>query len=96
MKYANNAFEQMVNCVAKVISVKGNKHICLFAQRDIEKDEELLFDYGYTPEKRGDIPWMREFVSKFFFDTQTETEMLEAQKSKNKSSNMTDNNLYSD
>ena len=78
MKYANNGFEAMVNCISKVTAVKGNRHICLYAKRDIEEGEELLFDYGYTPLKRGEIPWMRDFVNKYFFDTKTQTEMKES------------------
>lgn len=48
----------------------------LFAKRDIEEGEELFFNYGYTPDKRAEIPWMNHFVRKFFFDTKTEDEMI--------------------
>jgi len=31
MKYANNTFEDMVNCYSRVIYVEGRRHICLYA-----------------------------------------------------------------
>ena len=38
----------------------GALHLCLFARRDIEPNEELLFDYG---ERRRavieDLPWLK-------------------------------------
>ena len=58
MKYANNAFQDMANCKSRVLHSQGRKHICLFAATGIEPGEELLFDYGYSSEKRSEIEWM--------------------------------------
>ena len=36
------------NCYSRVISVNGNEHIIIFAQRDIKQWEELTYDYRFT------------------------------------------------
>lgn len=34
----------------RYILARGERHICLYAQRDIAANEELFFDYNYTNE----------------------------------------------
>lgn len=45
------------NCKMKVVVVDGQPKLCLFANKPIEKDTELRFDYGVK-----DLPW-RKYVS---------------------------------
>jgi len=73
MKYANNSFEGMVNCTSHIVNVKGRRHIVLYAKRRIEPGEEILFDYGYSLEKRKAIDWLRSFAQKYFFQDSDET-----------------------
>ena len=40
------------NCVMKIVEVDGKPHLCLFADRDIDRGEELRFDYGVS-----NLPW---------------------------------------
>ncbi|KAH3736572.1 N-lysine methyltransferase KMT5A-like isoform X3 [Dreissena polymorpha] len=40
------------NCKMKCIEVNKKPYLCLFAQRDIQTGEELLYDYGVS-----DLPW---------------------------------------
>lgn len=67
MKYANFASEDMTNCKARVVYVKGRRHICLYAKKIIEKGDEILFDYGYSEEKQTEIDWMNDFLRRYFF-----------------------------
>lgn len=36
------------NCFSRVVTVCGEEHIIIFAKRDIEKGEELSYDYRFT------------------------------------------------
>ena len=38
------------NVEVRYILARGERHICLYAQRDIAANEELFFDYNYTNE----------------------------------------------
>lgn len=49
------------NCRMKKIDVDGKPHLCLFVLKDIQKGEEITYDYGPF-----DWPW-REQVCIFFF-----------------------------
>ncbi|KAK5024150.1 histone methyltransferase set1 [Exophiala sideris] len=42
------------NCTAKIIRVGGTKRIVIYALRDIEKDEELTYDYKFEREIDSD------------------------------------------
>ncbi|KAK7903749.1 histone methyltransferase set1 [Exophiala xenobiotica] len=42
------------NCTAKIIRVGGTKRIVIYALRDIEKDEELTYDYKFEREFDSD------------------------------------------
>ncbi|KAK6364379.1 uncharacterized protein PV06_06266 [Exophiala oligosperma] len=42
------------NCTAKIIRVGGTKRIVIYALRDIEKDEELTYDYKFEREINND------------------------------------------
>ena len=72
MKYANNSFEGMINCTSRIINVEGRRHIVLYARRRIEPGEEILFDYGYSAKKRGEIDWLKSFSEKYFFQNDTD------------------------
>ena len=39
------------NCYSKVIEIDGRKHIVIFAQRDLETSEEVMYDYKFPVEK---------------------------------------------
>lgn len=68
MKFANNSFGAMANCRAKVIisHKNGQPRICLYADRAIAAGEELLFDYGFSADKKKELSWMGAFIRKFF------------------------------
>jgi SET domain-containing protein len=65
----------MANSKAKFYWVKGRIHIILCARRNIKPGEEILFDYGYTPDKYESMPWLSSFVRKYFFGTKMEKKM---------------------
>ncbi|KAF2671271.1 hypothetical protein BT63DRAFT_432328 [Microthyrium microscopicum] len=44
----------MPNCTAKIIKVDGTKRIVIYAMRDIQKDEELTYDYKFDREMNSD------------------------------------------
>lgn len=44
VRFANHS-KKNENVVAKVMFSQGMHKVCLFAKRDIEEDEEILFDY---------------------------------------------------
>lgn len=50
----NDATGAAVNCTMKVIIFKNNPHLCLFAVKDINYNEELRYDYGVE-----DLPWRK-------------------------------------
>ncbi|KAK9130532.1 hypothetical protein Sjap_011019 [Stephania japonica] len=41
------------NCVAKVISVRNEKKVVFFAERDINQGEEITYDYHFNHEDEG-------------------------------------------
>ncbi|KAK8914471.1 Histone-lysine N-methyltransferase ATX4 [Platanthera zijinensis] len=41
------------NCVAKVISIKNEKKVVFFAERDINPGEEVTYDYHFNREDEG-------------------------------------------
>lgn len=49
------------NSVMKKITVNGIHHLCLFATRDIDKDEEIIYWYG----EEG-LGWHKEVSIAFF------------------------------
>ena len=67
MKFVNNSFSEMVNCSAKITQANGYQRVTLHTIRPIENGEELYFTYGYSAETREKIPWMKGFINKYFF-----------------------------
>lgn len=53
-KYINDAEigDILNNCVMKLVMVENQPRLCLFANRDILKGEELRYDYG-----ESNLPW---------------------------------------
>ncbi|DBA02079.1 TPA: hypothetical protein N0F65_011146 [Lagenidium giganteum] len=49
-KFANHASGERANCEARIICVRGEHRIGLYAKRDITAGEELLYDYGWVHE----------------------------------------------
>ena len=43
------------NVEVRYILARGERHICLYAQRDIAANEELFFDYNYTNESPASL-----------------------------------------
>jgi len=47
LRFVNDSKEP--NIVPKIMTVNdSDKRICLYALKDIEKDDELFFDYGWS------------------------------------------------
>ncbi|XP_056014856.1 N-lysine methyltransferase KMT5A-A-like [Ostrea edulis] len=61
-KYINDAKngDPLNNCVMKLLTVENNPRLCLSANRNIERGEELRYDYGET-----NLPW-RQVCDKLF------------------------------
>ena len=70
MKFANNSFGAMSNCRSETFfsRIDGQQRICLVADRAIAAGEELLFNYGFSEEKRKELSWMADFERKYFPD----------------------------
>ncbi|XP_052271857.1 N-lysine methyltransferase KMT5A-like [Dreissena polymorpha] len=51
------------NCKMKCIEVNKKPYLCLFAQRDIQTGEELLYDYGVS-----DLPWKVSYIIYIIFN----------------------------
>lgn len=56
----NDSESNYANAKMMVVQVERKPHLCLFAQKDIEENEEIRFDYGVA-----DLPW-RQMVSGLF------------------------------
>jgi SET domain-containing protein len=48
-RFVNHSCEP--NCISKVLYIHGQKHIIIYAQRAIEKGEELTYDYKFPKEE---------------------------------------------
>ena len=50
-RFANHS-DHHANVWTRVMSVRGDHHICFFTKRKIERGEEITFDYRYEDEER--------------------------------------------
>lgn len=48
---------QHPNVKMKLMKLNGEPHLCIFALRDINKTEEIHYDYGVD-----DLPWRQEVI----------------------------------
>ena len=51
-RYINDGCGGKQNSTIKPVIVRGKPHLAVFAQRNIKKGEEILYDYGVTS-----LPW---------------------------------------
>lgn len=51
-RYVNHSC--LPNCVAKIISIKYEKKVVFFAERDINPGEEITYDYHFNREEEGE------------------------------------------
>lgn len=55
-RLVNDSPSRYANCIVKRYNVDGESKLILVASRDIEKDEELRYDYGDRP---ANLPWRK-------------------------------------
>ena len=53
-RMVNDIEPKMANCYMRKIVVNNQPHLALYAKRNIQKHEELRYDYGLK-----DLPWRR-------------------------------------
>jgi len=51
-RYVNDAVACVANCKMRVVVIKKNPHLALFATKLIQPNEEIRYDYGVP-----DLPW---------------------------------------
>jgi SET domain-containing protein len=58
------------NCNMKLVVINNQPHLCLFAVRDIQIGEELLYDYG---DNFGNLWWRKQVLlyTLYFYVTRT-------------------------
>lgn len=56
-RYVNHSAHGYQNCYARTKYIRGNYKICLYAERDIKKGEELFFDYFL----KVNVPWLARY-----------------------------------
>ena len=61
MRFANHADPWYANCTTKICFARGSYRAVLVSKRPIEENEELTFDYGFSPE----ISWVKGYNEKF-------------------------------
>ena len=62
-RLVNHARGREANAFTRIVSHKGEPRICIFAKRDIQEGDEILYDYGVST-----LPWnMKSKVSLTFF-----------------------------
>jgi hypothetical protein len=63
VRYANHSkHPERRNSYIKIIFSDGSHHICLYAERDIHKYEEILFDYDGKDELCKDYSWINDYI----------------------------------
>ncbi len=63
LRYANHSkHPDRKNSYIKLVFSDGSHHICLFAERDIQKYEEILFDYDGKDELCHDYSWINDYI----------------------------------
>lgn len=80
LRFANHS-KMYENCAAKVYFTQGFHKVGLFAIKDIQKYEEILFDYDGKNELWKRFPWIKE-DNKKRCKFQSEVNNLSSQKSK--------------
>ena len=72
MRFANHADFSLANCIIKIVFSKGTYHAVLVANRDIDENEELFFDYNI----KKDLDWLTQYNEKFVFPYLKPTKQL--------------------
>eukprot|EP00962_Isochrysis_galbana_P024475 scaffold7511_cov103-Isochrysis_galbana.AAC.2 len=49
-RFANHS--DQANCDSRIVSVRGDQHIAIYAKRSIQRGEEIFFNYRYSSEQR--------------------------------------------
>jgi hypothetical protein len=49
-RFANHS--DHANCDSRIVSIRGDQHIALYAKTSIRRGEEILFNYRYGSEQR--------------------------------------------
>jgi SET domain-containing protein len=59
MRFANHASQKFENCSVKIKYTNGAYEYCLYSNRDIKANEELIFDYVFEGDDEYD--WLKEY-----------------------------------
>lgn len=62
-RLANHGMRGEINAKMLIKTFDSKPILCLYATKDIEKDSEVLYDYGIK-----NLPWVKQASKKIFFN----------------------------